>query len=100
MARASSGNGSEEAWGALRASQQQVSQQLQSLSRQPFVSFPFPCPFLFGGGGGTHGAKGTVKFLNMFHSLSKLCNVDAADFSCSLIDPIPWLQWKLAVARQ
>lgn len=91
MARASSGNDSEEAWGALRMPQQQVSQQLQKpITTAIYFYFPFPCPFLSGAGGGTHGAKGTVKFLNMsLRSLSKLCNVDVVDFACSFTDPIP-----------
>lgn len=67
MARASGGNGSEEDWGALRVPQQQVSQQLQKpITTAIYFSFPFPCPCLLGGGGGTHGDKGTAKFLDMF----------------------------------
>lgn len=68
MARASSGNGSEEAWGALRVPQQQVSHQLQKhIPIAIYFLFPFSVPFFLGGGGWveTHGAKGIVKFLNM-----------------------------------
>ena len=66
MARATGGNGSEEAWGALRVRQQQVSQQLQKpITTTIYFSFPIPCPRLLAGGGGTLGAKGTVKFLDM-----------------------------------
>lgn len=53
MARASSGNGSEEAWGALRVPQQQVSHQLQKHSPIAiYFPFPFSVPFFFGGAGG------------------------------------------------
>lgn len=66
MARASSGNGSEEAWGALRVPQQQVSHQLQKhIPIAIYFPFPFSVPFFWGGWVGTHGAKGIVKFLNM-----------------------------------
>lgn len=66
MAQASSGNGSEEAWGALRVPQQQVSQLLQKpITTAIYFSIPSPCPYLLGGWGGTHVAKDTVKFLNM-----------------------------------
>ncbi|XP_070332087.1 WW domain-binding protein 1 isoform X2 [Odocoileus virginianus] len=58
MARATGGNGSEEAWGALRVRQQQVSQQLQKpITTAIYFSFPIPCPCLLAGGGGTLGAK-------------------------------------------
>lgn len=58
MARASSGNGSEEAWGALRAPQQQVSQQLQKPTTTAiYFSFPLPCPFLLGVGEELTGPK-------------------------------------------
>ena len=51
MARASGGNGSEEAWGALRVPQQQVSQQLQKpIATAIYFFFLFPCPFLLWGG--------------------------------------------------
>lgn len=66
MAQASSGNGSEEAWGALRVPQQQVSQLLQKpITTTIYFSFSSPCPFLLGGWGGTHVAKDTVRFLNL-----------------------------------
>lgn len=50
MARASSGNGSEEAWGALRVPQQQVSHQLQKhIPIAIYFPFPFSVPFFLGG---------------------------------------------------
>lgn len=45
MAQASSGNSSEEAWGALRVPQQQVSQQLpKPIATAIYFPFPFPVP--------------------------------------------------------
>lgn len=68
MAQASSGNRSEEAWEALRVPQQQVSQQFpKPVMTAIYFPFPFTAPFFWigGDGEGTHGIKGTVKFLNM-----------------------------------
>jgi hypothetical protein len=99
MARASSGNGSEEAWGALRAPQQQVSHQLQKPITTTIYSSFLSLP-VGGRGRNSQSQRYCEVPKHVPSTLSKLCNVDAIDFTCSLIDIIPWLQWKLAVALQ
>lgn len=100
MARASGGNGSEEAWGALRVPQQQVSQQLQKpIATAIYFFFLFPCPFC---GVGRNSRRQRYCEVPRY-APSTLClnfNIDAVDFACSFINPISWLQWKFAVALQ
>lgn len=71
----------------------------KSLPRQPFISLsPYLVPSFWGWGRNSRGQRYCEVPKRIPCTLCLNFVTDAVDFACSLIDPIPWLQWKLAVA--